>query len=105
MRNKAPWLGSDIVSGAWLNALTHQPMHLVFCDPPYAMVEDPLTLPPLLEILQKFAQAGLMEAQGMMVLRTPDRVLPPSIPGWQDPDIHTYGKMHLGFYRVSAPLE
>ncbi len=91
-------LGSDILSGAWLNGLVHQPVRLVFCDPPYALMEAPDEQVKLLAVLTKLRESGRVEAEGMLILRTPERVLPPRVEGWSEPEVRTYGKMHLGLY-------
>lgn len=91
-------LGGDILSGAWLNGLIHQPVKLVFCDPPYAMAQDPAELARLIEVLTQCRQSGQVQATGLLVLRTPERVAPPAIPAWMPPERRTYGKMHLALY-------
>lgn len=91
-------LGGDILSGAWLNSLIHQPVKLVFCDPPYAMAQDPAELARLIEVLTQCRQSGRVQATGLLVLRTPERVPPPAIPAWMPPERRTYGKMHLALY-------
>ena len=52
------------------------------------------------DLIASIASApGVMEPQGLLVLRVPEGVAPRTVAGWEPPVPHVYGKMSLLFYR------
>src|SRR5262245_25314682 len=81
----AAMLGDARASTCLLQA--PRPCDLVFCDPPYALMEDPVSRRRVLEQLGRCG--GIMAAKGFAVLRgpvAPEEVGP--IPGFAGPEPH-----------------
>ncbi|MEC9373345.1 MAG: 16S rRNA (guanine(966)-N(2))-methyltransferase RsmD [Planctomycetota bacterium] len=82
--------------------------HLIFFDPPYALIEDPARLPHVLEALGRFVQ--LLDDDGYAALRTPwplfapreeglpKRELSLEVPGALGPETHDYNNMAIHLY-------
>ena len=52
------WCASTGTCRSWLVSLPHKPLSLVFCDPPYAMMQDETTRPQVMAWLRRgFAAA------------------------------------------------
>ena len=91
----------NALAPVWLVSLPRKPLKLVFCDPPYSIVEDDETRPQVLALIA--ALTPHMEPGGVCMLRTPDTVTPEAVEGWMEPKRHTYGSMTLHFYQQELP--
>lgn len=72
-------------------------VQVAFVDPPYALLrraEGPGQIAALVEELR-----SVMEPGGVVVLRLEKQVAPLTVPGFEEPQSHTYGGMTLHFYR------
>ncbi len=103
LEERAMVLSVNALATSWMTSLPHRPLKLVFCDPPYPMMEDDETRPQVLALIA--ALAPHMEPGGVCMLRTPDKVVPDAIEGWMEPKRHTYGSMTLHFYQMELPAE
>ncbi len=68
-----------------------QPVDLVFVDPPYEMMRDPISRRRVLDQVERCR--GIMADKGFLVLRSPvgpDEV--EAIEGFDGPEVHHYGK-------------
>jgi len=104
--------GVEIVVGDALGsgALSRcpNPVHLVFFDPPYPLVEDPARRERTLHALAGYI--ARLDGTGYAVLRTPwpltdeGREVPLELPGAVGPETHPYGSMAVHLYmRRDAP--
>jgi len=68
---------------------------LLMLDPPYAMLagRDAAAVARQADRLAK-----VTEPDGLMILRTEQRVAPPSLAAWTEPESHPYGSMTLHWY-------
>ena len=74
--------------------LTHVPMDVVFCDPPYAMAREEMdSIAKLIGICHPITDAG-----GVLVLRTDEHALPPEVEGWKLAESLVYGVMRVFLY-------
>ena len=71
-----------------------RPLHLIFVDPPFAMMEDDRTRPRVFEQMQRLAE--LVDPEGFIILRTPLKHprVDHSIAGLVGPEVRTYRKQH-----------
>ena len=94
-------LSVNALGTGWLNTLPRRPLRMVFCDPPYALVEDEKGRGQVLGLI------GLLlthrEPGGVIMLRTPVEVVPEQVEGYMELKRHVYGTMALHFYQ--RPLE
>ena len=87
------------------------PLHVVFYDPPYALVADPARRPRTLAQLAALVQR--LDPEGYAVFRTPWPVAQPgkdpmpeaelALPGAVGPETHVYGSMAVHLY-MKAPV-
>jgi 16S rRNA (guanine966-N2)-methyltransferase len=94
---RAAVLGVDALSGAWIGMLPRRPLSVIFLDPPYRMMSDPVDQPRIADLIRRLADAT--EPLGVLVLRTDDRAQPPLVEGWAGPESHGYGSMQLHLYQ------
>lgn len=95
-------LSADIAGGAWATMLMHQPMDVVFCDPPYLMAREQMDrVVRIIELCHPITDAG-----GVLVLRTDEFAEPQEIAGWKLAETLTYGAMRVYmYYRLADDLE
>ncbi|MFG0249747.1 MAG: 16S rRNA (guanine(966)-N(2))-methyltransferase RsmD [Phycisphaeraceae bacterium JB051] len=87
-------VSADIVGGAWAMMLSHQPMDVVFCDPPYLMARENMDrVARIIELCHPITDAG-----GVLVLRTDEFAKPQEVAGWQLAETHEYGAMRVFMY-------
>lgn len=111
--DRAEIVPSDALGSSALAACP-DPVHLVFFDPPYAMMRDPDQRSRLLEQLARFI--ARLDDTGFAVLRTP-RPLPPTpdeaaegvtaadlirVPSAKGPETHPYGTTAVHLYMRSS---
>jgi 16S rRNA (guanine966-N2)-methyltransferase len=101
LKHRAAVMSVNATATSWLASLPRTPLKVVFCDPPYAMVEDQETRPRVVELIA--ALLPLMEPGGVCMLRTPATVIPEAVDGWMEPKRHTYGAMTLHFFQKELP--
>ena len=94
---QATVLGVDALGANWVALLANLPVRLMFCDPPYAVTRDPVSMARVARLLETLA--GPAEPGGALVLRTDDRTPPPSAPGWEDPRTTRYGSMAVHLFQ------
>ncbi len=80
-----------------------RPLHVVFVDPPFAMMEDDRTRPRVLEQIQRLAD--LVDPQGFIILRTPLKHprVDHAIAGLVGPEVRTYRKQHSVLFFSREP--
>ncbi|MHC4977147.1 MAG: 16S rRNA (guanine(966)-N(2))-methyltransferase RsmD [Planctomycetota bacterium] len=102
-------LQSDALGAAAL-AQCPEPVHLVFFDPPYPLMTDPVRRARVLEQLGRFIER--LDPDGYALLRAPSpmwdeestsesgdkREVPLAIPGALGPETHRYGSMSVHLY-------
>lgn len=104
------------VLGAGALSRCPRPVHVVFFDPPYPMVEDPATRA---RVFEQFAQCvECLDDEGYAIIRTPwpfvDRVetgpeqfvkneVSLEIPGAVGPETHAYGSTAVHWYMRRKP--
>ncbi len=99
LTDEATVLSSDLSRGTWTSLLTHTPVELIFCDPPYEMAAaDMETVTQIIELC-----TDLMVPEGILVLRTDDRAVPSVVEGWLKPVAFAYGSMRLFLYERQGP--
>jgi 16S rRNA (guanine966-N2)-methyltransferase len=87
-------LSADILSGAWAGMLRHQPMDVVFCDPPYVMSREQMdNVVKIINLCHPITDAG-----GVLVLRTDDQAEAQDIEGWKLAETLVYGSMRVFLY-------
>jgi len=98
---------SDVVIGDSLSpalpARFRRPPHVIFLDPPYAMIEDEVQRQ---RVLDQMARLGShMDASGFLVLRTPWPLheVDLSHPQLRGPETHSYNSMAVHLYQPAAP--
>jgi len=101
LATRATVMTVNALAPVWLAMLPRKPLNLVFCDPPYAIVEDEATLPQVIALVATLAPH--MIPGGACVLRTPDTVTAPSAEGWMEAKRHVYGSMALHIYQTPLP--
>lgn len=101
LTDHATILSANALTTGWLATLPHKPLRVVFCDPPYPMMEDDETRPQILDLIR--AVLPLLEPGGVVMLRTPDHITPDPVAGFSEPKHHTYGSMMLTFYQAPLP--
>ena len=71
-----------------------RPLHVVFIDPPFAMMEDDRARPRVFEQIQRLAE--LVDPEGFIILRTPLKHprVDHAIAGLVGPEVRTYRKQH-----------
>ena len=101
LTDRAAVLGMDALAGAWLEALPHRPVTLVFCDPPYDLTTPPPRLSEMLELVRTIGPAMADEAP--LMLRTAGGVRPGPVESFAGPESFPYGSMATHLYtRVIA---
>jgi 16S rRNA (guanine966-N2)-methyltransferase len=95
-------LGVDVLRASWVALLPRRPVHLVFCDPPYRMLEDEKTVARLNAMLDALASAAGPGC--VLVLRTEEHAAALQLSGWSGPTSHGYGSMTVHLYQ-SGPHE
>ncbi|MEX0774126.1 MAG: RsmD family RNA methyltransferase [Phycisphaeraceae bacterium] len=99
LANRARVLSVDAVGLSWLTLSSHIPFSVVFCDPPYAQVEDEAQRERIKAMLEALAGApGVVAAGAVLVLRTPDKIAAPALRDWNPHDSRRYGSMMLHYY-------
>ncbi len=92
-------LGIDALTGGWITQLSHRPVGLVFCDPPYAFMEQEPSRQRIQEMLTSLATApGLLATGAVLILRTPAKIEVMEIEGWGRGDHRRIGSMRLGYF-------
>ena len=76
--------------------LSREPFTLVFCDPPYKMMEEEPSRQRVYSQMERLA--GVCADDAVMVLRTPERVAASAVPGWNGPTTYAYGSMQVHLY-------
>lgn len=94
----------DAFGGTYLSMLrtattagTTRGVGLIFCDPPYKLVQD--SPDRIAALIASLAAAAVPDA--VLVLRTDAHTPAPTCEGWTAPDTHRYGSMALHFYRCT----
>lgn len=98
LAERATVLRIEALSGGWVSTLRHQPVSIVFCDPPYALTDDAQTLPAVLKLIESLADKTT--PLGVAVLRTDKAVEAEAVPGWEEPARVVVGSMAFHFYQV-----
>ena len=101
LAERATVLGVDALATGWMSLIagSHTPARVVFCDPPYALMSDPLSAGRVAELMAAIAAApGFMEPGGVLILRTDAHAQAPPVTGWEGPTSHPYGSMVVHFY-------
>lgn len=94
VEDRSTVISADILSGAWVSILTHQPMDVVFCDPPYAMARDDMDrVAALIGMCHPITDAG-----GVLILRTDESAQVQEIEGWKLAHTLEYGVMRVFLY-------
>ncbi len=91
-------LGVDAIGAGWMTLLAHRPVGVVFCDPPYALMEEEASRLRVLAMLQGVAAAGFLAEGAVLVLRTPAAIEVPAIEGWGEADGRRIGSMRLAYF-------
>lgn len=76
--------------------LAREPFTLVFCDPPYKMMEEPGPRERVQKQIERLA--GACAEGAVLVLRTPERIEASAVPGWSGPTTYDYGSMRVHLY-------
>lgn len=101
--DRVRWVQSDAL-GPVAIAAAPAPVDIVFCDPPFALMQSPPSRARLLQQLASLRQ--VMAAKSFLVLRTPDlsQEISDTIEGFDGPEVHSYGpEQHVLLYMPSAP--
>lgn len=94
---RAAVLAVDALSNAVRAKLKRNDLTLIFCDPPYRMMEQPDSAAKVVGQLTALALLCVEDAD--LVLRTPNKVEPPTIERWSGVGHYQYGSMTLHHYR------
>lgn len=102
LTDQATVLAAHVLTGAWLEMLSHRPVTLVFCDPPYALTNTPETLASMLALIARIG--AVMDVEAPLVLRTSVKTVPLPIRGFAGPERFVYGStaVHLYTYGIAA---
>jgi len=91
---------ADAMSSMWM-ARAPRPIDVMFIDPPYAMMEEPVSQQRVLDAIVRARE--LLARPSFVVLRTPmepDEAF--TLPGFDGPEMHRYSKgMHVLLYAPS----
>ncbi|MEX2216333.1 MAG: RsmD family RNA methyltransferase [Phycisphaeraceae bacterium] len=90
-------MSANALATAWIAMLPHKPLRIVFCDPPYSLMEDERTRGQMMTLIA--ALLPDLEPGGVVMLRTPTEVTPDAVEGYMDMKRHEYGSMALHFYQ------
>ena len=101
LTDQATVLKVDALSVHWTPLLPKQPVKVVFCDPPYQMTQQPDSMQRLKEMI--VALSPLVQADGVLVLRTDSHTEPDLISSWVGPETYPYGSMAVHFYQPKNP--
>lgn len=88
--------------GAGALARCPAPVHLIFFDPPYALMREPERRR---RVLEQFARAGArLDPEGFAILRAPWPLegVDLAIPGARGPETHVYASMALHLYMLDG---
>ncbi len=86
----------DALGVDWHMLVQQTPIRLVFCDPPYKLVEEAKGMSRVINQLSTVAKH--LTDDGLMMFRTPAKVdLPEELPGLELVDLRKYGSMKLHF--------
>ncbi len=96
-------LSVNAMATSWILSLSHKPIKLVFCDPPYVMMEEEASRKSVLDIL--VALTPHMDEGGVCMVRTPAEIETEIVEGWMEPKRHNYGSMTLHFYQRPLPAD
>jgi len=103
LADQALVLAIDAVAGgggssgeAWIQRLPRQPVSLIFCDPPYAMTQDPQDMARLCEMMSLIAP--IAEPDALLMLRTEEYTPAPALDAWTGPESHKHGSMQVHLY-------
>ena len=87
-------LSADIVGGAWATMLMHQPMDVVFCDPPYLMAREQMDrVVRIIELCHPITDPG-----GVLMLRADEFAQAQEVAGWQLAEKLVFGAMRVFMY-------
>jgi 16S rRNA (guanine966-N2)-methyltransferase len=89
-------LGVDALASHWQTALAQPRMLLAFCDPPYRLMTDPAAAARVGRLLDRLAPQ--LEADGLLVLRTPRDVPAAAIRSLSPADSRLHGTQALHLY-------
>jgi len=101
LTDQAMVLKVDALSVYWASLLPKHPLKVVFCDPPYQMTRQPDSMQRLKEMI--VALTPLVQADGVLVLRTDHHTEPGPISLWVGPETYAYGSMAVHFYQPKNP--
>jgi 16S rRNA (guanine(966)-N(2))-methyltransferase RsmD len=101
LEDRARPLQSDALSPATL-AMLPEPADLVFMDPPYPIAEQASGKRKILEQCARLR--GAMKDKGFLVLRLPYVLAEGerAIPGFDGPEVRSFGDMHVHLYAPAA---
>jgi len=97
--SRATVLATNALSPAWLNLLSHKPVNLIFCDPPYPMSRAEEDRPSLQQLMDNVHAVSAEDA--LLILRTDEHTPPLESARWGEPETFNYGSMNLYFYSRS----
>lgn len=98
LAERATVLRLEALTAGWVTTLRHLPLSITFCDPPYAMTDDPETRSTVLHLIKSLADKT--EPFGVAVLRTDKAINAEAVAGWEEPARVVVGSMAFHFYQV-----
>lgn len=99
--DRARVVQASALAGYWSAPMAPASLQVCCVDPPYAMMEDPVSRSEILEMIDRLSPT--MEPGGVVVLRTPVQIELPERPLYDGPGTADYGGMRLHFYQ--SPLD
>ena len=96
LTDRATVLGVDAMWGGWFGLLAYKPVGLLFCDPPYKMTDDAVSMTRVAGLIGDMG--ALVALDGVLVLRTDSHAQPEAVDGWDGPASYPYGSMAVHFY-------
>jgi 16S rRNA (guanine966-N2)-methyltransferase len=100
LRTQATVVPGDALGPGLIPRLWHKPYHVIFCDPPYVLTNEPDEAAKVAQQLARLAEVAAPDA--WMTLRTSDHAEAPAVPGWDGPAEWNYGSMTIWVYRRLA---
>ena len=98
---RAQVVQGSALAGYWSASIPLGSVQVAFIDPPYAMMEEAEQRATVLAMVEQ--TRPIMEAGGVIVVRTPVEVQCEVIAGYDGPATADYGGMRLHFYQT--PIE
>ncbi len=96
LRSRSQVLSVDVLATNWSAHLPKESFRLIFCDPPYPLVQDEQTRPQVLKMLAELS--SLAEPGALLMYRTPVEAEIEAIDGWLKPWAYDYGSMTTHLY-------